>query len=390
MIQLDHIDRELDAGLIIFLSRHSSERPQPILTVHATGNLGPATLGGVPGSLPVASPEWMHSVLSNLKRYAPAGYRVAYEVTHHGPTELSTPSFFAEVGSTAAEWEDRSAGYAVAMSLLQADPKDTLNLIGIGGTHYARRETEISLHSRAAFGHIVHSRFASSLTPGVLGSLARRGAAHAAYLDRKALGSGEATRIAAWLSDLGIPLLSEHELLQFQHLSRTTWEGVRKMAREVSPMVTLTISPAMRDGTPRLLRLPDDLVGEAARIDPGGLKEGIGRLPLASLSSGGDPVLPVFITTEEEGSALLNDLISLCVALLCSGETTAVEGDRLTISRTRFDPEKARILGIPRGPLFGELMKGRAVNVNGREITPDMVRTRTVKCIRIPGLEKLI
>jgi hypothetical protein len=35
-------------------------------------------------------------------------------------------------------------------------------------------------------------------------------------------------------------------------------------------------------------------------------------------------------------------------------------------------------------------MKGNVVAVNGREITPDMVRISRVTCIRIPGLEKLI
>ena len=58
----------VDADLIIFLSRHSSEHPLPVLTVHVTGNIGPARLGGVAGSLAVASPPWMHAVLCSLER----------------------------------------------------------------------------------------------------------------------------------------------------------------------------------------------------------------------------------------------------------------------------------------------------------------------------------
>jgi hypothetical protein len=45
---------------------------------------------------------------------------------------------------------------------------------------------------------------------------------------------------------------------------------------------------------------------------------------------------------------------------------------------------------VPAGPLYGELMKGRVVVIDGREITPDMVRISKEVTIQIPGLEKLI
>ena len=51
LINAEHIDREVDADLVVFISRHYSANPVPVLTVHATGNFGQAELGGEPRTL---------------------------------------------------------------------------------------------------------------------------------------------------------------------------------------------------------------------------------------------------------------------------------------------------------------------------------------------------
>ncbi len=388
LIAQDHLDRSLDADLIFFLSRHSSVNPVPVLTVHVTGNTGPADLGGMPSSLAVAAPAWMHAILCCLATYAPPGYRVSYEVTHHGPSELETPSLFVEIGSTEQEWTDPLAGAAVARSILAAEPGTTINLAGIGGTHYARRETEIALGSRAAFGHIVHTRECGRIDQEMLRKLVEKSSADAVYIDRKALKPEELSRLDSLIAGSGFIRLSESEIFQMKQVSWKTWNRIRDLARSVDSGSAVHIAGAVRDGEPELISIPPDLVREAYRTDPAGLDEGLGRLPVTRLSTQKTPILPFFIITGGNSSVVLNDLISLCVTTISRGENTAIEGDQLIIRKTKFDPDRARSLGVPRGPLFGDLMRGNPVIVDGREITPDMVRICEEKHIRIPGLEK--
>ena len=103
LIHAEGIDRQTDADCIIFISRHSSVNPVPVLTVHITGNFREAELGGTARTLAPAATAMMQATLRSLARHCPEGYRVSYVVTHHGPTGLSRPSFFVEIGSTEKE-----------------------------------------------------------------------------------------------------------------------------------------------------------------------------------------------------------------------------------------------------------------------------------------------
>lgn len=388
LIHAEHVDAGLDADLVIFLSRHSSVNPVPVLTVHVTGNYRAAELGGEPRTLAPAAPAMMQATLRALARHCPEGYRVSYEVTHHGPTDLVHPSFFVEIGSTEREWNDPAAGNAVAESVLSAVPQDPVPLIGFGGTHYAARQTEIALTSRGAFGHIAHTREIATLDAALIRSMMEQSGAVAAYIDRKALDKADLNRLTEMLDALSLPRLSESEITSLGHLSWETYAAARKMAGAISPGARCFIHALSGPGTLDLVRANPVLLAETAKTDEPGLLKKLDDLPVIHLSTHDNRLLPEFITFAEHSSEIINALNTLCVKIIRSREITATENDCLIITKVRFDPEKARELGIRPGPSYRELAGGRPVVVDGRTITPDMVSSRSEIRVHIPGLEK--
>ncbi|MDO8841594.1 D-aminoacyl-tRNA deacylase [Methanocalculus sp.] len=383
------LDRRVRADRIIFLSRHTSVRPEPVLTVHVTGNFREASYGGEPEELPAADPAMMQAVLRNLIRYAPDGYRAAYEVTHHGPTDLVTPSFFVEIGSTEVEWRDGNAARAVAESVLMAEPGDAIPLVGFGGTHYAVRQTAIAAETRGAFGHIAHSREAAGMTPEMLGQMIERTGAVAGYIDRKAVSGTEADQIAHLLKEAGLPVLAEGMLREMGDLPWKTWCRASELAEAIAYGSLIKNHGLREDRNLTTVSIPEELLAEALR---GHEEEFISLLngitPCIRIASEGRAALSTFIGYEEDGSQLASDLITLCVQQITKHYLSVVEGVRLIISRDRFDPEKARMLGVPAGSLFGRLASGHSVTVEGRVVRPEMVNSCVMREIIIPGLER--
>ncbi len=160
LIYADRIDERLkrliDFDEILFASRHSSKDGRKIVTTHCTGNAGRADYGGKPYSLAKPSPSTMKNFsLLVSKKIADTDFEFTMEATHHGPSEISTPSAFYEIGSTEEEWRDMDVAWIVAESMIEA-----LNMnsewkvaVGVGGTHYIPRQTEMELSTVFAFAH---------------------------------------------------------------------------------------------------------------------------------------------------------------------------------------------------------------------------------------------
>jgi len=391
LIHADGVDREMDCDLVMFICRHSSTNPVPVLTVHVTGNFRAAELGGAPGTLAAASPAMMQAVLRQLAKRCPAGYRAAYEVTHHGPTDISHPSFFVEIGSTEKEWTDERAAGAVAESILAArlSGQDPVPMIGFGGNHYAARQTEIALSSRGAFGHIAHSREVATLDPAMVLQMAEKTGAVAAYIDKKALSKEDLTRCISLLDGAGIPRLSETDIAGMGSLAFGAYLRARDLAGTFAPGSRCHIHGISGNPDLAIVRVDPVLFAETLKADERAFLENLDSLPLIHVSGKDSRPLPIFLTSEAERSGIINDLNTLCVKIIRKNTITATEGDFLIIQRVRFDPDKARTLGVPQGPLFKELAEGRSVEINSRTITPAMVSTGSAFRVHIPGLENI-
>src|SRR5208337_3822374 len=388
LIHADAVDREIEADLLVFLSRHSSVNPVPVLTVHVTGNYGAAELGGEARTLAPAAPAMMQATLRALARHCPEGYRVSYEVTHHGPTGLCHPSFFVEIGSTEKEWADPAAGRAVAEAVLSAEPTEAVPLIGIGGTHYAPRETAIALSSRGAFGHIASSlRQVGFLDRETVQAMIVQSGAVAAYIDRKAVPHPDLSRLSRILDELRIPRLSETEIASLGHLPWDTYRVVRDLAATFQPRARCFVHALDGSGPLTVISLDPVLLSEAKRCDEPALIKGFGPLPVVHLTNEDNVLLPQFVAFSKNSSEIINALNTLCVKIIRNRESTATENDYLVIRKVRFDPGKARELGVPVGPAYRQLAAGQAVDHDGRVITPDRVSVITETRIHIPGLE---
>ena len=380
-----------NADLIIVVSRHSSVNPVPVLTVHPAGNFGVAGLGGRDMELGLTSPAWMKAVLQNHATFAPEGYRVSYEITHHGPTDFPVPFFFVEVGSTEKEWNDVSTCTAAAKSVLYAQPSpDALALIGFGGTHYAARQTAICLETKGAFGHMMHTRDAGSVSKEMVSQMiAKSGGAAAAHIDRKALSKQELAHIDGILADLGLEEITEGDLRKINEMSFGTWLAYRDLAAATAPDLKIFPHGRILDEEPSVIEMPPDLFSAAFL--------GYEELFLAELEKMGNifhttgkggRIMPTLLTSAKNRRQVSGDLIVLSVQQITRTQDSLVEGDQITITRRQFDPGIARTLGVPSGPLYGQLAAGSSVDLpDGRTITPDMVTKVVRKSIKMPGLE---
>lgn len=200
-------EQALEPEFIVFASRHEAKSALPWVGGHFTG-----TMEGEQFSFSAAAPFALRSFLQNLRQISLPGYAISAEATHHGPVDVGTPCFFAEIGSTEREWRDPEAGRAVAWSILALEDTHAPVFLGLGGGHYVARQTDLIFQSSAAFGHLFSNYQTENLNLDVLEEARLRSGATYAYLDRKSLRSQERKRLEGLLVEMDLPVLRSREI----------------------------------------------------------------------------------------------------------------------------------------------------------------------------------
>ena len=202
-----------DVYTIIFVSKHVSSSGTPALTVHATGNLTKeAKFGGNPEEVSYVDPSIIRRTLRALKaEVLRKGIRidVTMEATHHGPTNLSMPVCFVEIGSGEEEWTDPVLGEIAANAVMAAATKVEETrpaAVGFGGTHYSAKHTRICMDGDYAIGHLVSSHsFDGGVTQLMINDVFNKttGSCNTAIVDWKGLHSNDRRKLVASLEAAG-------------------------------------------------------------------------------------------------------------------------------------------------------------------------------------------
>lgn len=197
----------LHPKMVVFASRHKSESGKPWLGGHFTGEKVSEKL-----ELSAAAPSGLRSFLRNIANNTPEGFELSAEATHHGPIDMTTPSFFAEIGSSESQWQDPLAGESVASAILGIELQDLPIFLGFGGGHYVPRETSLMFEADISFGHLFSSYQLGTLDSDTILDAQKKSGAMYAYIDRKSMRSGERQWITGILESIGIPILKSKEI----------------------------------------------------------------------------------------------------------------------------------------------------------------------------------
>ncbi len=209
-ISAEDIDKEIEADLFIFISKHSSKEARKTLSVHMPGNWGKAELGGKDKTLNICNPSYFKEALLELKKLNNLDYEVTGETDHHGPY-LEKPCFFIEVGSQEEQWNDKKAAFIITntlMNILQRDVKDYRVALGIGGNHYMSGLNKIQLETDIALSHICPKHYLKDFDEKVLYQAIVKSTKKPsiAIIDWKGLGS-EKQRVIYLLKDYNLEVI---------------------------------------------------------------------------------------------------------------------------------------------------------------------------------------
>jgi D-aminoacyl-tRNA deacylase len=195
IINVENIDKNLEADFIIFASKHQSKAGTKSLSVHPIGNWTKAEFGGKDKTIcPSSALTLKHFFQTLNKNNTSEKYKTTLEATHHGPY-IETPSLFIEIGSSPNEWKDKEVGKLIAKTIIEATetkPKKADIAFGIGGPHYCPNFNPIQLNNKFALSHII-AQYALPITKETIEEAISKTTEKIKYaiIDWKGLGKAE-------------------------------------------------------------------------------------------------------------------------------------------------------------------------------------------------------
>ena len=159
-ISADWLEEKYDYDGFIFLSKHAAESEVLALTCHNTGNFSEAKFGGNDRQIAIPHPYVQKTYLQTLWKNKSnfSDFQITIEATHHGPTALSKPSLFIEIGTTEKQWNDISLCNSVATlvhEVMASHIRPSPTAICFGGTHYPDKFTNELLEGKFSLGTVV-------------------------------------------------------------------------------------------------------------------------------------------------------------------------------------------------------------------------------------------
>jgi D-aminoacyl-tRNA deacylase len=158
-IEADWLEEKYNYDGFVFLSKHAAESGVLALTCHSTGNFSEAKFGGKKREVAIPHPflqkEYLKTLWENKNQFT--DFQITLEATHHGPTSLTKPTIFIEIGTTEKQWNNISLCNSVAVLLedvLSRNFKTAPVAICFGGTHYPEKFTNMLIEGSFALGTI--------------------------------------------------------------------------------------------------------------------------------------------------------------------------------------------------------------------------------------------
>jgi D-aminoacyl-tRNA deacylase len=159
-ISADWLEEKYQYQGYVFLSKHAAESGTLALTCHSTGNFAAAQFGGLPRQVAIPHPHLQKSYMKHLwmKRDLFSKFEITIEATHHGPTALSKPTLFIEIGTTEKEWNDKKLCENIAKIIVEEfknEPQKHKTAVCFGGTHYPKKFNKELIEGEFALGTVI-------------------------------------------------------------------------------------------------------------------------------------------------------------------------------------------------------------------------------------------